>query len=241
MDRPDTRTSLPSRRNLSNRGSEPYGSRMRFKVLGPLEVTGPEGPIPLGGPKQRAVLAHLLVRANELVPAEALIDQVWSGEPPDAARGTIHSYISHLRKALGPDRIEGRPPGYVLHLGTDELDAQRFERLLREARFANGSPGRAGNLLREALVLWTGPAFARPLVRAVARRRDRAARRAAPPGARGAHRRRPRGGPARRGHRRARVAHARAAAPRAVVGAPHAGAVPREASGRCARGVRTGA
>jgi serine/threonine protein kinase/ABC-type glycerol-3-phosphate transport system substrate-binding protein len=160
MNHPDTRTSLPSRRNLSNRGSEPYGSRMRFKVLGPLEVTGPEGPIPLGGPKQRAVLAHLLVRANELVPAESLIDQVWSGEPPEAARGTIHSYISHLRKALGGDRIEGRPPGYVLHVGADELDADRFERLLREARFANGSPGRAGNLLREALGLWTGPAFA---------------------------------------------------------------------------------
>jgi serine/threonine protein kinase/ABC-type glycerol-3-phosphate transport system substrate-binding protein len=160
MNGADTRTSLPSRRNLSNRSSESYGSRMRFKVLGPVQVTGPEGAIPLGGPKQRAVLAHLLVRANELVPADALIDQVWSGEPPEAARGTIHSYISHLRKALGPDRIEGRSPGYVLHVGTDELDAERFERLLREARFANGSPGRAGNLLREALALWTGPAFA---------------------------------------------------------------------------------
>jgi serine/threonine protein kinase len=133
---------------------------MRFKVLGPLHITGPEGPIPLGGPKQRAVLAYLLVRANELVPAESLIDQVWSGEPPEAARGTIHSYISHLRKALGPDRIEGRPPGYVLHVSSDELDAERFERLLSEARFANGSPGRAGNLLREALALWTGPAYA---------------------------------------------------------------------------------
>jgi DNA-binding SARP family transcriptional activator/ABC-type glycerol-3-phosphate transport system substrate-binding protein len=160
MNGPDTRTSLPSRKNLSNRGSAPYGSRMRFKVLGPLEVTGPEGPIPLGGPKQRAVLAHLLVRANELVPAESLIDQVWSGDPPEAARGTIHSYISHLRKALGAELIEGRPPGYVLHVGADELDAGRFERLLREARLANGSPGRAGNLLREALALWTGPAFA---------------------------------------------------------------------------------
>jgi serine/threonine protein kinase/ABC-type glycerol-3-phosphate transport system substrate-binding protein len=160
MNRPDTRTSLPSRKNLSNRGSEPYGSRMRYKVLGPLQVTGPGGPISLGGPKQRAVLAHLLVRANELVPAESLIDQVWNGEPPEAARGTIHSYISHLRKALGPDRIEGRPPGYVLHLGADELDAERFEQLLREARYANGSPGRAGELLREALALWTGPAFA---------------------------------------------------------------------------------
>jgi DNA-binding SARP family transcriptional activator len=133
---------------------------MRFKVLGPLHVTGSEGPITLGGPKQRAVLAHLLVRANELVPAESLNDQVWSGEPPEAARGTIHSYISHLRKALGADRIEGRPPGYVLHVGADEVDAEHFEGLLREARFANGSPGRAGNLLREALALWTGPAFA---------------------------------------------------------------------------------
>jgi DNA-binding SARP family transcriptional activator/ABC-type glycerol-3-phosphate transport system substrate-binding protein len=133
---------------------------MRFKVLGPLGVTGPEGPISLGGPKQRAVLAHLLVRANELVPADSLIDQVWGDAPPDAARGTIQSYIHHLRKALGPDRIEGRPPGYILHVSPDELDARRFEELLREARFANGSPGRAGSLLREALALWSGPAFA---------------------------------------------------------------------------------
>jgi serine/threonine protein kinase len=157
----DLRISLPTRKDLSNRGVEPYGSRMRFKVLGPLQVTGPDGgPIALGGPKQRAVLAQLIVRADELVTADALIDQVWSGDPPEAARGTIHSYISHLRKALGPERIEGRPPGYVLHLASDELDAERFERLLREARLANGSPGRAGNLLREALALWTGPAFA---------------------------------------------------------------------------------
>jgi serine/threonine protein kinase/ABC-type glycerol-3-phosphate transport system substrate-binding protein len=133
---------------------------MRFKVLGPLQVTGAEGPIPLGGPKQRAVLAHLLVHANELLPAEALIDEVWGDEPPEAARGTLHSYISHLRKALGPDRIEGRAPGYVLHVSQDELDASRFEQLLREARLANGSPGRAGSLLREALKLWSGPAFA---------------------------------------------------------------------------------
>jgi len=66
MNEPKTGTSLPSRKNLSNCGSAAYGSRMRFKVLGPLEVTGPNGPISLGGPKQRAVLAHLLVRTNEL-------------------------------------------------------------------------------------------------------------------------------------------------------------------------------
>jgi serine/threonine protein kinase/ABC-type glycerol-3-phosphate transport system substrate-binding protein len=133
---------------------------MRFKVLGPLEVSRDEGAIQLGGPKQRAVLAHLLVRVNELVPAEVLIDQVWGEEPPDAARGTLHSYISHLRKALGAERIEGRAPGYVLHMAEDELDSARFEGLLHEARLANGSPGRAGATLREALALWTGPAFA---------------------------------------------------------------------------------
>ena len=136
MNRPSNRTSLPSRRNLSNRGSEPYGSRMRFKVLGPLQVDGSErARSPLGGPKQRAVLAHLLVRANELVPADTLIDQVWSGEPPEAARGTIHSYISHLRKALGADRIEGRPPGYVLHVG-----AGRARRRALRAAPARGPP-----------------------------------------------------------------------------------------------------
>jgi DNA-binding SARP family transcriptional activator len=133
---------------------------MRFKVLGPVVATRDDGPIPLGGPKQRLVLAHLIVRANELVPAEVLIDQVWGERPPDAAKGTLHSYISHLRKALGADRIEGRPPGYVLHVSEDELDAARFERLLSEARLANGSPGRAGSVQREALGLWAGPAFA---------------------------------------------------------------------------------
>ena len=133
---------------------------MRFKVLGPLQVTRDESPIALGGPKQRAVLAQLLVRANDLVPADALIDQVWGEDPPEAARGTLHSYISHLRKALGADRIESRSPGYVLHVSSDELDAARFERLLNEARLANGSPGRASSVLREALALWTGPPFA---------------------------------------------------------------------------------
>jgi DNA-binding SARP family transcriptional activator/ABC-type glycerol-3-phosphate transport system substrate-binding protein len=160
MDAPRTRTSLPSRTNLPKRGGRAYGPRMRFKVLGPLEAVGDAGPVTLGGPKQRTVLAHLLVRVNELVPADTLIDQVWGDEPPEAARGTLHSYISHLRKALGAERIEGRAPGYVLHAAHEELDAARFEHLLHEARLANGSPARAGAILREALALWTGPAFA---------------------------------------------------------------------------------
>ena len=137
-----------------------YRAGMRFKVLGPLEVSRENGPIVLGGPKQRAVLAHLLVRANQVVPAEALIDQVWGDEPPEAARNTLQTYVSHLRKALGADRLEGRTPGYLLHVDPDELDSARFERLLNEARGTNGQADTAAAILREALGLWRGPAFA---------------------------------------------------------------------------------
>jgi serine/threonine protein kinase/ABC-type glycerol-3-phosphate transport system substrate-binding protein len=160
MNRPRMRTRTPTRANLPKRSLEAYGPRMRFKVLGPVSAARDDGAIPLGGPKQRLVLAHLIVRASELVPADVLIDQVWGEEPPEAAKGTLHSYISHLRKALGAERIESRPPGYVLHAAEDELDAARFERLLHEARLANWSPARTGTLLREALALWSGPAFA---------------------------------------------------------------------------------
>jgi DNA-binding SARP family transcriptional activator len=145
---------------------------MRFKVLGPLGVMQGDEPVALGGPKQRMVLAHLLVRVNDLVPADALIDQVWGEAPPEAAKGTLHSYISHLRKALGADRIEGRPPGYVLHATEDELDAASFERLLHEARLANGSPSRAGTVCVRRSPC--GPArLRRPRVRTVAAGRDR--------------------------------------------------------------------
>jgi serine/threonine protein kinase/WD40 repeat protein len=147
------RTSLPTR----TRGA--YGAQMQFRVLGPLEVTGEDGPITLGGPRQRAVLAHLIVRANKLVPADALIDEVWGDEPPDAARNVLQTYVSHLRKALGRDRVEGRAPGYVLHLEPHELDAARFELLLQEAKDADGRSDRAATLLKEALSLWRGPAY----------------------------------------------------------------------------------
>ena len=150
---------------------------MRFQVLGPLEVTRERASIPLGGPKQRAVLAHLIVRANQVVPTDALIDQVWGEEPPESARNVLQTYISHLRSALGTERIEGRTPGYILHLEPFELDAVRFESLVREARDANGQSDRAASLLKEALELWKGPAFAdlgadRSLVGEIARLND---------------------------------------------------------------------
>jgi WD40 repeat protein/serine/threonine protein kinase len=152
--------SLPRRDNLPKRIRSTYGPGMRFRVLGPLEVSGAEGAITLGGPKQRAVLACLIVRANDFVPIDTLIDQLWGDLPPDAARNTLHSYVSHLRKALGSERLEGRANGYVLHLTPEELDAARFENLVRDAKAADGHSDRAASLLREALALWTGPAFA---------------------------------------------------------------------------------
>ena len=137
-----------------------YLPRVDFRVLGPLEVAGAEGSVPLGGPKQRAVLAHLLVRSNESVSIDTLIDGLWGDEPPERARGTIQAYVHNLRKALGPARIESRAPGYVLRVEPDELDSSRFEALLRDSRRLGEEPSRAAEVLSEGLALWRGPAFA---------------------------------------------------------------------------------
>jgi WD40 repeat protein/DNA-binding SARP family transcriptional activator len=132
-----------------------------FRVLGPLEVDAGNGPVPLGGPKQRAVLAHLVLRANQLVPAEILIDQVWGEEPPEKARNVIQTYVSHLRKAVGPDRIQSHGPGYRLRLDPSELDATRFAELMRDARKALAvDPNVAVATIEDALALWRGPALA---------------------------------------------------------------------------------
>jgi WD40 repeat protein/serine/threonine protein kinase len=131
-----------------------------FRVLGPVEVAGAEGSVPLGGPKQRAVLAHLLARANRVVSIDALIDGLWAEEPPERARATIQAYVHNLRRALGPPRIESRTPGYVLRVEADEVDASRFETAVGDARRLSEEPSRAADLLRDALALWRGPAFA---------------------------------------------------------------------------------
>lgn len=147
---------------LPTRPARPvYGGKMQFRVLGPLEVDAGGGPIPLGGPKQRAVLAHLLVRANQLVPADTLVDEVWGEEPPDQARNIIQTYVSHLRKALGRDRIQSQAPGYRLRLDHSELDVTRFDNLMRDARKTLPvDPTIAVGTLDDALALWRGPALA---------------------------------------------------------------------------------
>jgi WD40 repeat protein/serine/threonine protein kinase len=127
-----------------------------------LEVRHEGRAIPLGGRRQRAVLAHLLVRANEVVPTERLIDEVWGDEPPEAARNALQSYVSRLRAALGDGhRLEGRSPGYVLRVDPDELDALRFDALVRDARTTLADdPRQAAATLAEALALWRGDALA---------------------------------------------------------------------------------
>src|SRR5215207_4180971 len=131
-----------------------------FRILGPLEVDVGGDTIPLGGPKQRAVLAHLVLRANQLVPAETLIDQIWPEEPPEKARNVIQTYVSHLRKAVGHDRIESNGPGYRLRLDPSELDAARFDALVKDAKKTLPvDPNVAVAILEDALALWRGPAL----------------------------------------------------------------------------------
>ena len=128
-----------------------------FRLLGPLEVTDGDRPVSLGGPRQRLVLAHLLLSANRVLTMDELIERVWDEEPPRAARNTIQSYISHLRAALGPDRVEGRTPGYVVHAEPEELDVLRLEQLLRRARrLLPTDPREAATSIEEALALWSG-------------------------------------------------------------------------------------
>src|SRR4051812_20539388 len=118
---------------------------MELRLLGPLEVVERDHPVALGGIKQRSLLAVLLLHANELVPADRLIAELWGDTPPPTAAKSVHVYVSRLRKALGADRLSTHAPGYVLHVASGELDLTRFEALVEEARYAE--PARAGELL----------------------------------------------------------------------------------------------
>jgi DNA-binding SARP family transcriptional activator len=131
---------------------------MDFRLFGPLEVFQDGKLLPLGGAKQRSLLAVLLLHANQVVSADRLIDELWGEEPPATAAKTIQVYVSRLRKELGDGRLVTRPPGYMLQVHESELDLVRFEGLLEDASAAD--PPGAARSLREALALWRGPALA---------------------------------------------------------------------------------
>jgi predicted ATPase/DNA-binding SARP family transcriptional activator len=133
---------------------------MEFAILGPLEVRRDGHVVAVGGGKPRAVLAALLLRANEPVSAERLAAALWGDDAPAAAVRTVHVHVSRLRRALGdPEVLATTTAGYRLRVETGQLDLQRFEQLVDEGRhaLADGRPKEAGDVLREALGLWRGP------------------------------------------------------------------------------------
>jgi predicted ATPase/DNA-binding SARP family transcriptional activator len=152
---------------------------LEFRILGPLEVLDQGRRCALGSPRQRALLAVLLLDAGHVVSVDALTESLWPEDPPASARHALEVYVSRLRKQLhadGRERLETRAPGYVLHIDGDTLDAQQFEVLIAQARtaVADGSPAHAAELLGRALELWRGEPLAdvasEPFARAAAGR-----------------------------------------------------------------------
>ena len=135
---------------------------MEFRILGPLQVLDEGRILPLGGAKQRSTLAMLLLGRNHVVSRAQLIDGLWGASPPPSAGPTLETYVSRLRRVLPADghgdRLVTQPPGYRLRVEAGELDLERFETLLDQARKARaaGDPDAAGNDLREALSLFRG-------------------------------------------------------------------------------------
>jgi DNA-binding SARP family transcriptional activator/WD40 repeat protein len=154
--------------------------QMDYRILGPLEVRDGSRLLGLGGDKQRALLAILLLRRNEVVSADRLIDDLWGESPPARAVRTLQVYVSRLRKALDangavPTTALGDPSlgsdggvlitrghGYLLRVAAGALDLDRFGELVERGRhaLASGEPERAATVLQEALGLWRGPPLA---------------------------------------------------------------------------------
>ena len=141
-----------------------------FGILGPLEASRSGRAVPLGGPRQRAVLALLLVEANRVVSLDRLAEDIWAGRPPDGWVTTVQIYVSHLRQALEPGRARGaagevlvtRGRGYLLRVDSGRLDTARFEDGFAAGRAAleAGQYAEAAGTLRMALGLWRGQVLA---------------------------------------------------------------------------------
>lgn len=143
---------------------------MEYRILGPLEIVDGHRKLHLGAAQQRALLAVLLLRANEIVSVDRIIDELWGAQAPATAAHTVQVYISELRKVLDPGRGDGRResvvvtrrPGYVITVETDELDMHRFESQVERGKqaLAEGDAETAVGELRAALDLWRGSPLA---------------------------------------------------------------------------------
>src|SRR5436190_5472116 len=134
---------------------------MEFGILGPLEVRDGGGLVRVPGAKERALLADLLVHAGRVVSADRLVEDLWGEALPGNPANTLQGRVSALRRALGPagaGLVVTRPPGYLLEVGPERVDAGRFEGLVAAADRASGDA--AARLLEEGLGLWRGGAFA---------------------------------------------------------------------------------
>ncbi len=138
---------------------------MRFRLLGPLEVRAGDDWQGIGAPKWRSVLAVLLIKAGQIVPADVLISEVWGDAPPAKATNLISIYVLRLRRLLGDadsTLLVTRAPGYQLRIGAEDSDAQVFEAMVHEGRraLAAGDAQSAAARLAEALALWHGSPLA---------------------------------------------------------------------------------
>jgi DNA-binding SARP family transcriptional activator len=145
-------------------GSVPTHTRLRFRLLGPVQVLLDDRPVPLGGTGMRGLLAMLLLEPNQVVSLDRIVDVLWSHEPPESARTMVQGYVSRLRQRLagadptGAVRIVTNPPGYQLLVNEQLIDVTVARTLVAEAW---GAPAvRRAELLRDAQALWRGPALA---------------------------------------------------------------------------------
>ncbi|BCL16070.1 AfsR/SARP family transcriptional regulator [Micromonospora sagamiensis] len=135
--------------------------RLTFGLLGPVQIRSDGQPVPAGPPRQRAVLAALLLHVNRITPVDDIVDLLWGDEPPRTARKNVQLHVWRLRQLVG-DRLASDPPGYRITVDPDDLDVSRFDILLESARAAvrAGPTGRAATLYRSALDLWRGAPLA---------------------------------------------------------------------------------
>ncbi|MFJ7217657.1 BTAD domain-containing putative transcriptional regulator [Amycolatopsis sp. NPDC098790] len=132
---------------------------LEFGVLGPLRVRRDGVPVPVNGPKVRALLAVLALRANTTVSFDRLTELLWGDDPPETARKSIQVHTVRLRRVLGDGVVETRPAGYLLRASPEHHDLLRFRRLLADAR-AEPAPEAERAVLADALACWRGPLLA---------------------------------------------------------------------------------